>query len=316
LQFAGAALAPYLTPALAHAATHGAAPAEPELTIRIWELASTGSAAPPPAWDYADFQPNGLIDGFVTDQLTVAFELGSNALSVVHHGLGRAYYWVKAAAQVPYYDQGSPLRVIFHTWFSRRGIHLTHAGAVGRPAGGVLLAGRGGSGKSNTALAVLASDLRYASDDYCLLASDPQPQVHSLYSSGKTHAADLDRLPFLRPAVSNPDRLETEKALYFLHAHFPERLIGGFPVRGLLLPRVAAGQAHTTLRRITPAQGLAALAPSTVSQLPGIQAEDFRTLVGLARQVPSYVLDVGCDQGQLIATLAQLIDALNAGTPP
>ena len=315
LQFAGEALVPRLTPALAHLAA-APEPAEPDLTIGLWELATTGSAPPPPAWDYADFQPNGLIDGFATDQLTVTFELGSNALSVVQHSAGRAYYWVKQAEQVPYYDRGSPLRLIFHTWFSRHGVHLTHAGAVGRPEGGVLLAGRGGSGKSNTALTMLASGLHYASDDYCLLASAPAPYVHSLYSSGKTHAADLARLPFLRPAVSNPDRLETEKALYFLHAHFPDRLSGGFPVRGLVLPRVAAGQTASTLRRISAAQGLAALAPSTVSQLPGIQADDFRTLVALARQVPSYVLEVGCDQPQLIATVTDLVDALNAGQPP
>ena len=63
---------------------------------------------------------------------------------------------------------------------------------------------------------MLASTLYYASDDYCLLTNDPQPTVYSVYSSGKTHAADLDRLPFLRPAVSNGDRLATEKALYFL----------------------------------------------------------------------------------------------------
>ncbi|MCC7361698.1 MAG: hypothetical protein IT317_19595 [Anaerolineales bacterium] len=314
LQFAGEALLPHLTPALAHRAT--TEPGAPDLTVCVWETATTGSAAPPPAWDYTDFQPNGLIDGFSTDELTVAFELGSNALSVVHHAAGRAYYWVKQAKQVPYFDRGAPLRVIFHTWFSRQGVHLTHAGAVGWPEGGVLLAGRSGSGKSNTALALLASDLRYASDDYCLLTGEPQAHVYSLYSSGKTHAADLERLPFLRPAVSNPRRLETEKALYFLQSHFADRLIGGFPVRGLLLPRVAAGQARTTLRRVSAAQGLAALAPSTVAQLPGIRASDFHTLVALARQAPSYALEVGSDPEQLITAVTQLVEALNAGAPP
>lgn len=314
LQFAGPALVPLLTPALAHLAVPSAA-APPGLTIHLWETATTGSAAPPPAWAYTDFQQNGLIEGFETDQLSVVFELGSNALSVVGHADGHAYYWVKQAAQVPYYDQGSPLRVMLHTWLSRRGVHLVHAGAVGRPAGGVLLAGRGGSGKSNTALAMLASGLHYASDDYCLLTNTPQPTAYSLYSTGKTHAADLARLPFLRPAVSNGDRLATEKALYFLHRHFPEKLIAAFPLRALLLPRVAAQDA-TTYRRVTAAQGLAALAPSTVSQLPGIQAEDFRTLVALARQVPSYALSVGRDQDHLIATVTALVDALNAGSPP
>lgn len=311
---AGPALAARLTPALAHLAMP-AGDAPPDLTVHLWDMASTGSAAPPPAWDYADFHPNSQIEGFDSERYGVAFELGSNALSVVSHADGRAYYWVKQAAQVPYYDQGAPLRVIMHTWLSRRGAHLLHAGAVGRPAGGVLLVGRGGSGKSNTALTMLASDLHYASDDYCLLSPAPTPTVYSLYSSGKTHAADLARLPFLRAAVSNGDRLDHEKALYFLHAHFPDKLIASFPVRAVVRPRVTA-QDQTTVRRISAAQGLAGLVPSTLAQLPGIQADDVRALLALARQVPSYRLEVGRDQAHLIATLTALVDNLNARTPP
>jgi len=322
LRFAGPALPPVLTPALAHLAAPptlkklGQVDAPPALTIHLWEMETTGRAAPPPAWAYSNFQPNSLIEGFEADPLSVAFELGSNALSVIHHTNNTAYYWVKQAAQVPYYDRGSPLRIILHTWLSRRGVHLVHAGAVGRPEGGVLLAGRGGSGKSNTALAMLGSSLQYASDDYCLLTTTTTPPTaFSLYSTGKTHAADLDRLPFLRPAVSNAGRLDTEKALYFLYPHFPDKLIGQFPVRALLLPRVGA-EARTQLRRITAAQGLAALTPSTVSQLPGIQASDFRTLVALARQVPSYVLEVGQDRDHLTGTVTDLVEALIAGAPP
>ncbi len=315
LCFAGPALPPLLTPALAHLAAPASA-APPALTIHLWETETTGQPPPPPAWAYSDFQTNTLIEGFETEALTVAFELGSNALSVIQHTDNAAYYWVKQAAQVPYYDQGSPLRVILHTWLSRRGVHLVHAGAVGRPAGGVLLVGRGGSGKSNTSLAMLGSTLHYASDDYCLVttATTP-PTAYSLYSTGKTHPADLNRLPFLRPAIGNLDRLATEKALYFLHQHFPQKLIGQFPVRALLLPRVGA-QAQTQLTRITAAQGLAALAPSTVSQLPGIQASDFRTLVALARQVPSYVLAVGQDMDHLTSTVTALVDDLIAAAPP
>jgi len=186
---------------------------------------------------------------------------------------------------------------------------------VGRPAGGVLLVGRGGSGKSNTALTMLNSDLRYLSDDYCLLALQPEPTVYSLYCTGKTHAADLERLPFLRAAVSNGDRLDSQKAVYSLHTHFPHKLIDSFAVRAVVQPRVAA-QDQTTVRRITPAQGLTGLAPSTLSQLPGIQPTDFAALVRLVRQVPSYQLEVGRDPAHLIATLTALVDALNAGAPP
>jgi hypothetical protein len=46
LCFAGGALEPMLTPALAHLASVDAAP--PDLTLHLWDGASTGSAPPPP----------------------------------------------------------------------------------------------------------------------------------------------------------------------------------------------------------------------------------------------------------------------------
>jgi hypothetical protein len=45
------------------------------------------------------------------------------------------------------------------------------------------VAGKGGSGKSTTALACLDSPLVYASDHYCSLTNEPAPYVYSLYDS-------------------------------------------------------------------------------------------------------------------------------------
>ena len=68
------------------------------------------------------------------------------------------------------------------------------AAAVGQAAGGVLLVGAGGSGKSTCALSCLTSDLLYAGDDYVAVELRPEPRVLSLFCSGKLepdHAALL-----------------------------------------------------------------------------------------------------------------------------
>lgn len=217
-----------------------------------------------------------------------------------------AIYWVKTAAQIPYYETGAPLRAIFHLWMSQHEIQLIHAGAVGIPSGGVLLVGKGGSGKSTTALACLNSKLFYASDDYSLLASDPNPTVFSIYSTGKKNADDLQRLPFLASLISNRDRLDTEKALYFLNEHFPKKLLPSFPLRAILIPRIT-GQTKTTLKAASPAAGLTALAPSTIFQLPRAGREAFQAMGKIVRQVPCYYLNLGTDISQIPEVILGLL---------
>ena len=173
LRFAGPALIPLLTPALAHlSAEPGGAPA---LTVCLWDSASTGTPPPAPPWPPENRQARGEIVGYNDGRIFTAHHGGSGALSMYEAPPGRAVYWVLDAARVPYYESGAPLRTILHWWLGRRGRQVLHAGAVGAAAGGALLVGKGGSGKSTTAAACLGTTLRYAGDDYCAVRLSPTP---------------------------------------------------------------------------------------------------------------------------------------------
>jgi hypothetical protein len=261
---------------------------------------------PPPPWDEGDYFVRGEIKGFNGDRIRTTFNLGSGVLNVLNQESNNALYWIRDARDLPYYESGAPLITILNWWMGRHGRQLVHGGAIGTPEGGVLLVGRGGSGKSSTALASLNSELLYASDDYCLLSTDPVPYVHSIYCTGKVNAEDRALFPFLAPALSNNGRLDTEKALFFLHGTFPEKIALGFPLRAILLPRVT-GLSETTVSRITPSASLMALAPSTIFQLPGAGRETFSTLGTLVRQLPSYVLNVGTIRSKIPHVILDLL---------
>ena len=145
----------------------------------------------------------------------------------------------------------------------------------------------------------------YAGDDYVLVGTEPVPFVHSLYSSGKLHADQLRRFPQLLPAVSAPQRPGEEKALLLLHDRFRERITTGFPIRGILLPRVT-GVTKPRLQKVTAATSLVALAPSTIFQLPTPGPAAFQQMKRLVQQVPSYVLELG----QEVDSVPQLITDL------
>src|SRR5262249_58368179 len=100
-------------------------------------------------------------------------EESADILSALDVGTGLAVCWLDDARRVPYYQTGAPLKTILGWWFDRPDRQLLHAGAVGAGEAGVLLAGAGGAGKSTTALLCVDAGLRYAGDDYVLVATEP-----------------------------------------------------------------------------------------------------------------------------------------------
>jgi len=306
LRFAGGALQPLFTPALEHVA---AGPADaPALTVCFWDSASTDTRMPAPPWPTTAYGQRGEIIGYNTERFRAVYQHGINALHMfdVHRRL--ALYWVAGAGQIPYWERSFPMRTILHWWTQGRALQLMHAGAVGGPSGGVLIAGKSGSGKSTTTLACLDAGMLYAGDDYILARIAPEPLVHSVYGTAKLEPDNLHRFPHLRQFVSNPDDLEKEKAMIFLKDVRPAQLARSFPVRALLLPRVT-GRRETTLRPATPVACLEAIAPTTILHLPGGSHDAFRKISLLSRSVPGYILDAGTDLAQIPQVIRSLLES-------
>src|SRR5690606_7936890 len=152
-------------------------------------------------------------------------------------------------------------------WSGPQRLHVLHSGCVGTDDGAVLLAGRGGSGKSTTALLCLEAGLRYVSDDYCLLEPGSPPVAHCLYNSGKLHRDHIGRFPALRARAVDPNPDKFEKPVIFVHQHYPDQVAGRLPLRAVVLPQVTA-QEETRWERISPGEALRGLAPSTIFQMP------------------------------------------------
>ncbi len=210
------------------------------------------------------------------------------------------------ADRLPYYERGAPLRALLHWMLSAPQRQLVHAAAVGTQRHGVLLAGRGGSGKSTTALACLDSPLFYVGDDYCLLETSPAPRVHSVYNTAKLDADNVHRFPHRRSAISNIDRLDSEKALLFLQDHCPDKVVRRLPIHAVCLPRVS-GRRETTVVPASAVEGLKALAPSTLFQLPGARRSAFETISALVRQVPCYRLELGTNLADITRAILSLL---------
>jgi hypothetical protein len=304
---------------------------DPDLTINLWDGASDGAAPPLP--NARDEEAPGAFFYFSNDRLRAGFQLGTTGdprvlaihpevpppmlnpmerLSVLEKNNTRGWYWVADADRIPYWEQASPFLYLLDWWLRDRDMHLLHGAAVGTPAGGVVIVGKSGSGKSTAALASIDSDLLYAGDDYVCVSLDPQPQVHGLYGTGKLMQDHVDRLPFLLDVLANRERL-TEKAVVYLNERWPAKLAEGFPVRAIVIPRITPGLVAARAREASPADALRALAPSTVLQMHSRGQDSLARIRRLVERVPSFVLELGSDIPSITHTIRELIESLDDG---
>jgi hypothetical protein len=274
----------------------------PNLQMVLWDTQSTGIAMPPPPWEWKAFIRNEVHIG---DRIKIVYNGDAGSLIMYDALSCQGVYWIRQTGNVPYYETGAPLLPVMHWWLESCGYQLVHAGAIGAGDGGVLLAGRGGSGKSTTALACLTGGFDFAADDYCALATAPE-YIYSLYCSAKLAEDSRDRLPDLAAAIHRSGTGPVEKTLYLMNRLLPERLSAGFPLRAILLPRIA-GASATTLSPIPPARALRALAPSTIFQLAGAGGNAFQTLASIVRRVPCFEIAVGTDLPQIPAAMRRFL---------
>lgn len=296
LCFATPSLIPHLTPALAHLSTPLAA-STPDLTICLWDSVSSGSPITPSAWFPAGFS---VAQEFRASNgtSTLAFNATTDVLNLLDLPQRVGFYWAADPRRIPDAEKGTPFLPFLQGLFASQGKQVLHAGVVGSEAGGVVLAGHGGAGKSTSALACLVGGMKYVSDDYCLLAPQAAPYAVSLFSSGKLGDDSLSRLPSFLPHVSNPRRQVGEKAMFFLSDRWAPQIAAQLPIRAVLLPYVT-GQRDTRMQPTSAAAGVKALAPSTLFQLAGVGPAAFRMIAALLRQVPCYRLELGTDLEQI-----------------
>jgi hypothetical protein len=280
------------------------------LTISIWDTASTGVPLPPFPPDAVDGGTTGASRVAPAPTVRAKYRPDLQTLSLLDRTTNRAVFCAADAASLPFSETSAPFRVLFHWWMADHGRQLVHGAAVGTSSGGFLLAGKGGSGKSSTALACLGSGLGYAADDYCLVSLDPVPRVHSLYSSARLSALQARHFPHLASVIVNHEKLDTEKALFLVHRYDPVCIQRDFPIRAIVVPVISNGL-DSRLEPASPAMALRALAPSTILQLPGAGRAALATLSRLSHLVPTYVLRLGRDLGAIPVTLARGLAAMN-----
>jgi hypothetical protein len=305
LRFAGGAMVPHVVPALSHLTTTTSEP--PDLTVCIWDTASTGVAIPPAVWPRDDYGLFGEIRIF-TDRYYGVFQ-PTGVLSVIDYDDRVAILWTASAGEVPPEESASPLRVILHAWLTHLGLCPLHGAAVGFADRAALMVGRGGSGKSTSSVASIASGLGYLGDDFCAVDVRAGITVHSLYNTAKIAAHELPALPFAQSWVSGRPLSDRRSACY-LAEHIPAQLVERAPVRAVLLPSVTPGQDETTIEPASPAAAFLAIAPTSAVLVPRWSSAINARFGAVVRCIPAFWLRLGRDRAQVGVPIRRLLESL------
>jgi len=260
--------------------------------VTVWDGISAETLPPEPPWTKADYSPLGVVDACSDESFRCAFDVETNALLVCNLAKRESQVWFPNIAQLPEWAKAAPFRALLSWLCNRHGMQMVHGAGVSVGDKAVLIAGKGGSGKSTTALACALAGMGYLGDDYC--AVDPRDnRIHMVYRSAKVFPPSLDLLPSLAPLIASRGEGPLEKDIVYLGAA-DANLVRSATLSAILLPRIGT-ERETKMTPATSAEATKAILPTTYMQLMGGTAVTASMIMQLTRSLPAFHLELGTD---------------------
>jgi hypothetical protein len=224
---------------------------------------------------------------------------------------GRGRLWLADGWwQEPLKTQQDPW-VLALVWLLReRGRYALHASAVARDGRGLLIAGDSGSGKSTTALSLIAAGWDWLADDVVLLGPGAPAWLYGVARGFAFHPAVGERLQGLSGEAAG------DKHFADVAGTSAGRWTERCSPAAVLLPRVTGG-AVSRLEPLSSAEALMALLPASggivAGGARGLARDQLDALGALTSQVPNYRLHAGQDIFGDGAALQTLLAARGIG---
>ena len=275
------------------------------MVVRIWSLDAPGATRPavPPALvqrgDVSTLMPGG-------SRVRARFEGANRALMAWDSASDVAWWCLESMDGLQWWEEAAPFRPLLSWILPTHGRHLAHCAAVGTGDGAIVLVGPGGSGKSTTALACHLDGMGYVGDDYCLITTDTGPVVHSLFGTVKARIDEsLERGPLAAHMLcATPPA--GGKAVALVSARPGVHLVASAPVA--VVAAVSVGtDSRTRVHDASRAGVLAALAPNSLLQLPGVPPESFTALSELVQAAPVCRIELGHDRIEVTSVIRAVL---------
>jgi hypothetical protein len=299
---------------------------DPDLTISLFDTASSGIEPPPPLWEPIVAAPGtNPVARLRSERACVLAAASSRGITAALPTAGVAVFHLPDSTAIPASERAAPMREALQLLMAARGRLMTHAGAVGRDGRGVLLVGRGGSGKSTLALSCALAGMEIVGDDYVLLEPDSLT-AHAMQSTAKLTEDSAVRLGIPTDVIDaagfEPTLEGPAKALVDIRRLTSAALKRRLEISAIVAPALrphgpahiavacGLGEVGASMWPVSAAEGLRAVAPSTIVQAGFGGGGSLATLADLVRRAPSFALELNPDPAANAAAVNRLVDGL------
>lgn len=222
---------------------------------------------------------------------------------------------VRRPSALPAWESGGPLRVFLHWAYMAKSRHLCHAASLGINGRGILLVGAGGSGKSGTTLAGIASGMETVGDDYCLIencdnGSNKRITAYPLYRILKQDVAGVERVLGSTATADLGPLNWQEKYEIHVSALSPMPLVRQLEICAIIVPRIARS-ASSVIKPVSPGLAMRAFAPSSSFQLPDGERQGITFTANLCRVLPCMELELSQDPAEIGLTIRNFLEQLH-----
>lgn len=203
------------------------------------------------------------------------------------------YYWCKkASAPSEWLYPGKLMAHLFSAWADSAGLALLHAAAIGVNGKGVLLAGKGGKGKSTLSLCCLLDGMDFVADDYTVIPSKGPLCAMPLYSIAGINPDMLAKLLLpsnisVCPVCSSDGKPQLDLSNY--------QFCPSLSIHAIVFPTVT-GCAEPVIKRVPSGPVLTSLIYSSAAQTGrGQDVQFIKDMILRLGKLPVYEIQVSPD---------------------
>jgi hypothetical protein len=273
---------------------------------RIWafDTETSGLEPPPPPWGRDAYRPRDALAVEAPEWLEISYGLVPGCLNLFDRHERTGVFWMHDARRLPGWQRTTPLRSLLRSVARRHDAWMLHAAAVANDRAAVLISGRGGSGKSTTAIGCAIAGIECLGDDVCIVRDD---RVYPLYGIAKAEPRTVALLSLDRHhAIIGGDDLG--RAHLRIADLGPPWRSEGRPVVAVVVPQVSAPAGR--LRPLNAAAAVLACGPSTALEITGNGQAEMRFVASLLQRTPAYELGTGGDLTRVVGAISNLLEGV------
>ncbi|MDL2280820.1 hypothetical protein LJC10_03035 [Selenomonadales bacterium OttesenSCG-928-I06] len=269
-----------------------------DATIYVWQDDISSQIS-----DFAK-EAKGLIISSNTKIPQIEIDLENNQLKAFNNKTNQAYFAIKDISTEKVSKWGHLFVNFIYQMAKTEKSTLVHAAAVGINNKGVLIAAKGGKGKSTLAVSCMLDGFQYVADDYLILNKDDQLYASPIYSIITLSPAMQQKMPALSSKFLYDNYNNTKHVLDISHYPTTKKL----PIKAVFFPNIVTTEVPT-IEPANKGQAITQLIYSTISQMnEKNNPENIKKLISFLDGLEYYQINLSSDLDANVQILRTFIN--------